>query len=692
MFIIFYILFLLAPSPVYADTGHIVISEIQTYGQTATDEFFRLYNPTGVAIDISGWKLTKKTSSGAESNLVAKFSDGTTIAPNAYFLIAPQSGYLGTAAPDVRYSGASYSIADNNTVILKDASGAIIDKVGFGTATDFEGAPAPNPEKGASIKRVNNLDTDNNKNDFSGPAPAQTSNSTTQDNATAPSPPTISSAQYGDIVINEIVPNPADGKEWIELFNTTMNAVSLAGWKISDGASVIYEPEGQITGGGFFTAEINNRLNNSGDAIYLSDTGGKSIAQLLYGDWQGAAWPAPEKGQSLARDANGSYQISDTPTKNLPNQFTKSLTVVNNFASNAGASGTPVADYSFLSIVEILPNPKSNDTENEYIKIHNAADYDIDMGGLYLDDAEGGSRPWKIPAGTIVKAGDNLTFFRTISGLALNNDADATRILDKNKQELFAVEYENAPAGAIYIFKDRKWGWSNVEIKNQNNLITPPIPSYPKRGANSITAAVIAPPGIFGSQIMYVDGLQLYMYSHDWPELQIGDKIYAFGTPDIHDSEPRLKIKNKSTIKIISHSAAPEPATVDGLSEDDLGRLIIIEGEVAQAANTKIIINANGEEIPVYDKTKQKLFSHLKENDQAQITGIVSRYKDELRLLPRGEDDIKILKSAMPAVDKKPPIWQYLASTLTIGAFAGAVYIRRRKNGNSSNSTAQTLG
>jgi len=548
MFLIFYILFLLAPTPVSADTEHIVISEIQTYGQTKDDEFIRLYNPTGAAADISGWKLTKKTSSGTESNLVAKFADGISVTPNSYFLIAPQSGYLGTAAPDARYSGTSFYIADDSTIILKDASGNVIDKVGFGEATDFEGAAAPNPEKGASIKRNNFNDTDNNKNDFSGPEPAP---------AKTPPPP-----EEPKIVTQEPLPS------------------------------------------------------------------------------------AP---------ATSSAKIT-----------------------------SPEPDYSQLQIIEILPNPAGSDTESEYIKIKNNDDEDIILTALFLDDDEGGSNPYKIPADTVIKAGEILTFYRSKTKIALNNDTDAARLLDKNKKELQRAEYDEAPEGAAYIMKDGEWSWANAEKEaEKTNASSSPAAVSPKTSASlkSATDLVIAAPNIFGSQIMYIDGLQLYMYSHDWPELEMGDKISVYGTPSTYYNEPRLKLKNKSSIQIISRGNNLEPAPADSVSEDDLGRLIIIEGEVLQTASTKIIIDVNGEEVPVCDKTKQKLFSRLKEKDQVQITGVVSQYKDEFRLLPRGADDIKILQSAATAIDKKPAAWQYLASTLALGSLAGGViYIRRKKN------------
>lgn len=671
----------------YAGADHIVISEIQSYGQTATDEFVRLYNPTGAAIDISGWRLTKKTSSGSESNLVSAFPDGTIIPPNSGFLIAHQTGYQGGETPSARYSGASYSFADNNTVILKDASLAVIDKVGFGAATDFESAPAPNPEPGKSIKRINNQDTNNNKNDFSADAAAPA--------ATAPDSPTASItsfAEYGDIVINELAPNPADGpagsgtsKEWIELYNTTAAAINLTGWKISDGATVIYEAAGEIAAGGFFIIEINNRLNNSGDAIYLADGDGKSIFQLAYGDWLNAKIPAPKKGESIARDPAGNYQISAAPTKNAANQFTKSMTAVNNFVNSpdssaaSGAEQNPDDIKNYIIIAEILSNPADSDTDNEYIKLFNSGENDFDLGGFYLDDAEGGSPPYRIPAGTIIKAENFLIFYRTKTKIALNNTEDSARLLAPDKKEILNIAYEDAKEGAIYYCQNEKCGWINSVIARSDSGEAIPSKNY-----NTAAGIVVAAPGLFGKQIAYINGLQLYMHSADWPELAPGDKISVFGEPSTYYNEPRLKLKNKNSIAIISrnNNIAPEKITSEDIGDDNVGRLITLEGEIIEKTSKKITLDSNGIEIVVYNKNNLPL-PDLKEKDIIKISGILSKYKDDFRILPRDEDDFEIIRSAgadANTIDKTSSLWQYIASTLTIGAFAGGIYWRKRKN------------
>lgn len=45
-----------------AATNHIVISQIQLSGEgNAQDEFVELYNPTNVAIEMTEWRLTRKS-------------------------------------------------------------------------------------------------------------------------------------------------------------------------------------------------------------------------------------------------------------------------------------------------------------------------------------------------------------------------------------------------------------------------------------------------------------------------------------------------------------------------------------------------------------------------------------------------------------------------------------------------------
>jgi len=155
------------------ETKPIIINEIQTEGQTVKDEFIELYNPNDFGVDLTGFSLKKKTSGGTESNLASSGNFTGIIPAFGYFLIVPQNNddgtpnYTGLAIPDLYYSGKTYSVASDNTVLLYDKNDTLQDKVGFGLAVDFEMSPAQNSQTGKSIQRKSlGEDANDNSADF----------------------------------------------------------------------------------------------------------------------------------------------------------------------------------------------------------------------------------------------------------------------------------------------------------------------------------------------------------------------------------------------------------------------------------------------------------------------------------------------------------------------------------------------
>ncbi len=175
-FIIFSCSFLLSSAKfVSAAATHLVISQVQVGGSSgnggAGNEFVELYNPTNSTIDITGWRLRVENSTGTSfSNLVSSMSG--SIAAHHYYLVGSPA-YNGSAVVDAPYSASSSAIPANGTILLySDASVTLVDKVGMGTATDFETTAAPLPANDGSIQRklddtsAHGLDTDNNLSDF----------------------------------------------------------------------------------------------------------------------------------------------------------------------------------------------------------------------------------------------------------------------------------------------------------------------------------------------------------------------------------------------------------------------------------------------------------------------------------------------------------------------------------------------
>jgi len=147
------------------------INELMT-GSTgaAANEFVELVNAGSASADLSGFKLVYRSATGTTDVTLATIPDGTVLAPGGFYLLAG-AGYAGSATPDRSFS--TGLAATGGGVGLRDASGTLVDSVGYGTATNtlVETAPAPAPPTveapGASIARVpDGTDTNDNSADF----------------------------------------------------------------------------------------------------------------------------------------------------------------------------------------------------------------------------------------------------------------------------------------------------------------------------------------------------------------------------------------------------------------------------------------------------------------------------------------------------------------------------------------------
>lgn len=148
-------LFIMAPPTQAAAADHVVISEIQLAGGSATDEFVELYNPTSTDIDLSGWKLFKKTASASatETELITL----RKVLPSHGFYLIAHSTYDGSVTADDTYTEGSLST--NNSVVLRDDESGIVDLVGMDDSQTFETATITSPVNNRSIERKAKTET-----------------------------------------------------------------------------------------------------------------------------------------------------------------------------------------------------------------------------------------------------------------------------------------------------------------------------------------------------------------------------------------------------------------------------------------------------------------------------------------------------------------------------------------------------
>ena len=141
-------------------------------------------------------------------------------------------------------------------------------------------------------------------------------------------------------------------------------------------------------------------LSNSGEPITLVDAAGVEIAEIEYGDSDPWAFAADGNGASLELiDPVGT--TSDLWDK--PYSWRASAQV----GGTPGAASTPA---SGILINEILAH--TDVPESDSIELFNPTDSDIDISGWYLSDSGDEPQKYQIPAGTVLEAGDYLSFQR----------------------------------------------------------------------------------------------------------------------------------------------------------------------------------------------------------------------------------------------------------------------------------------
>lgn len=145
------------------------VNEVQTAGIAGPDdEFVELFNSCPSPIDLAGFRLVYRSSTGMTDRTMVRFG-ASRITPGG-FLVCGQNRYPGPA--DVRY-GASMA-SPGGSVGLHDPRGTRLDAVAWGKAMNglVEGSPAVAPAVAKSIQRLpDGHDTDDNSVDFVESAP-----------------------------------------------------------------------------------------------------------------------------------------------------------------------------------------------------------------------------------------------------------------------------------------------------------------------------------------------------------------------------------------------------------------------------------------------------------------------------------------------------------------------------------------
>jgi len=438
--------------------------------------------------------------------------------------------------------------------------------------------------------------------------------------------------------------------EFVELYIKTAG-LNLSGWTIalndgspssgdltSAGAFQVARYVGaghfQATAAGAYLVLGNPQGSSSMSnnlVIVLSDNHGAIIDQVELGN--GAAPSGSATGpddEAVARVPNGVdtgddaadfLQQAATPgTANLPGLPPPGPTATSTATSTAtatAASPTPTltalpsptqalpapAPGSVL-LNEFLPHPGPG--QQEFIELINRSAQAVDLSDWQLDDAPGGTQPYRLPLGTVIGPGGLLAFSQDTTGVGLNDDGDTARLLTPDGNVVDAWAYKPAPkAGASWARIPDGGAW------NPRGIPSPGLPNqaapgpaepgdtaiadfrqWPDGAWVSVSGYVSVPPGLFSSRTIHIQdasgGVTVYLGRDDWPPLTVGQPIrLQLGYLRHHRSgDLQLYLRNGWHIQAGAADApvvlAPWAVSTGQIGETTEGALVTVTGRVTR--------------------------------------------------------------------------------------------------------------
>lgn len=364
--------------------------------------------------------------------------------------------------------------------------------------------------------------------------------------------------------------------------------------------------------------------------------------------------------------------------------FAVEVTVSDGLEKDKAASEVVIKEPQYsddIIINEWLPNPLGNDTDGEFIELKNKGNAPVDLAGWRLDDAEGGSAEYIIPAGVKMAAGEIKLFERAETKLALNNSSDSVRLKDPPGRVKAEQNYETTKEGVSFNWReDGSSQLSTTITPGSANIITVPVdaeadeeeedenaPAVKGKVAGSkitridlaevrqeekgemveVTGVVSVPPGVLGDRVIYLSGsgVQVYLSKANWPKINLGDTVKLTGEVSASSGETRLKLAQASDIEVTGKGAAPQPHRLETgeVGEETEGWLVMIQGKVTETNGDTFYIDDGSGEARVYIKSSTKIDKpQMKKGMAITVTGVVSETSSGYRVLPRWQEDVRL--------------------------------------------------
>jgi hypothetical protein len=217
----------------------------------------------------------------------------------------------------------------------------------------------------------------------------------------------------GAIRINEVMADARTGiydedgelSDWIELYNTTDQNISLKGCALSDKESDPLKwrfPDGAvISAHGYYMvfcsgkdrllaadkiSHTNFRISAERETVILSDSSGRLIDRASIDNLPMDA--------SLGRDDGGNWKVFQTATPGMANNDAGAAQVDRNMRA---------ANTTGVYISEIMA---SSDDGTDWVELYNSSTQTVYLEGYGLSDSLGRPRKWQFPSGASINPGE----------------------------------------------------------------------------------------------------------------------------------------------------------------------------------------------------------------------------------------------------------------------------------------------
>lgn len=297
--------------------------------------------------------------------------------------------------------------------------------------------------------------------------------------------------------------------EYVELYNASDSPLNISSYQLrkrtssgSESSIKVFPKDSIIPARGFFlwansqgifkspfadTETSSSTLASNNSIGLFSSTGasGLLIDSVAWGTGSllAPATPTlanPDKNTSLTRDTTS---LAWTNTSVLTPTNTKGETWVSPLPKPFPASSSDIR----VRFNEILPDPESNETADEFIELWNDSPTRADISGFIIhDDSKTGS--YTFPEGTFISEQSYFVLKRAISKIALNNTEETLSLFDSTGLLVDTVYYKKSRVGVSLnrVGESLRGGTPTPGSKNGLNVLPETKERVPKKGYRNV--------------------------------------------------------------------------------------------------------------------------------------------------------------------------------------------------------------